>query len=141
MHVFHECVWRQQPIVLMHLPQKCIRVSLCLPEVGYEDSGYCFHRESRDLLTDVKQKSRQVTAKQVNKNVLHTFNISKTVENRLILSDQRQIYKNLIRKKKRNFKLKKGIELENLRVSRPKELWKHFSKRKNVNSTLSINNV
>jgi len=55
------------------------------------------------------------------------FNQCHNDESRKNFCECKQIYKKIVQVKKREFKLNKMKELENLRHSRPKEFWKYFS--------------
>ena len=57
---------------------------------------------------------------------LKVFNHSKSDTNRLLLCDRKHLYKQLIQKKKAQFKLKRVREIENLRMKSPRTFWKYF---------------
>ena len=79
-----------------------------------------------------------VVMKQRYVQALRSFNTSKTVENRHVLCNYKAEYKTLIRKKKRQFKIRKARELYDMRRKNPKQFWKHFNSQKcNISSNIS----
>ena len=79
-----------------------------------------------------------VVMKQRYVQALRSFNTSKTVENRHVLCNYKAESKTLIRKKKRQFKIRKARELYDMRRKNPKQFWKHFNSQKcNISSNIS----
>ncbi|XP_060584147.1 uncharacterized protein LOC132740284 [Ruditapes philippinarum] len=70
-------------------------------------------------------------------NALSIFNNYKNETNRHILCDLKKEFKNIVRKKKRQYRLKRAQELSELKTSKPREFWKHFKKR-NVSQSSDI---
>lgn len=68
------------------------------------------------------------------------FNKAKTLENRLNLCNEKKIYKCIVRKKKRAYKIKKSKEIVDLRTRKPKDFWQYFKKKsKQSSADISIN--
>ena len=65
------------------------------------------------------------------------FNRMKSDENRVNMCSKRNIYKRLVRSKKRSFEMKQCKVIENLRHSKPKDFLKFFSKRKHVSNYIN----
>ena len=61
---------------------------------------------------------------------LSVFNSNKTKTNRIVLFEKRNIYKNIVRRKKRSHKYKEIKTLENFKGKKLKEFWRLFSKAK-----------
>ena len=60
---------------------------------------------------------------------LRMYNFCKTVVNREHFCKCKKEYKDTVKKKKRSFELKKILEIEKLKHSKPKEFWKYFKKK------------
>ena len=61
------------------------------------------------------------------------YSCCKTVVNREHFCKCKKEYQDTVKKKKRSFELKKILEIEKLKHSKPKEFWKYF-KKKNKNT-------
>ena len=70
--------------------------------------------------------------------LLQTFNHCKSNENRIIMCNLKLIYKRLVKKKKRLSENNKIREIERLRHAKPKDFWKLFTKKRNTNSNISL---
>ena len=68
---------------------------------------------------------------------LRSFNLSHSEEHRVVLCENKTVYKKIVRKKKWLFKRKKLTELEGLKLKKPREFWKYF-KKSSPNSANSI---
>ena len=78
------------------------------------------------------------TAKQLYCNALQTFNHCKSNENRIIMCNLKLIYKRLVKRKKRLYENNRIREIERLRHAKPKDFWKLFTKKRNTNSNISL---
>ena len=78
------------------------------------------------------------TAKQLYCNALLTFNRCKSNENRIIMCNLKLIYKRLVKKKKRLSENNKIREIERLRHAKPKDFWKLFTKKRNTNNNIPL---
>jgi len=68
---------------------------------------------------------------------LHVFNNCKTDVSREYYCEQKMIYKRLSNKKKCSYKHRRLVEIEKLRLYKPRAFWKYFRK-KNQKSKESI---
>ena len=75
-----------------------------------------------------------IKAKRAYQNALYSFNKCKSHESRQQFCLRKKEYKNLIRRKRKEFEIKKVQEIENLRHSKPKDFWKYFRNKKKNNS-------
>ena len=62
--------------------------------------------------------------KNVYLNSVNKYNICKNDSNRLEMCNHKTIYKQLVKKKKRKYELKKIKDIERLRHCKPREFWK-----------------
>ena len=69
---------------------------------------------------------------------LENFNRSKCNPSREYLHVCKQEYKTVVKRKKHNCKIKKLLEIEKLKNSKPKEFWKHFKQKKQQQQDSSI---
>ena len=75
--------------------------------------------------------------KQKYKISLGNFNRNRTDVNRVEMCDNKSKYKQLVRRKRRQYEYKKIKDIERLRHSSPRQFWKLFSKKKNGNGNIS----
>ena len=78
------------------------------------------------------------TAKQLYCNALLTFNRCKSNENRIIMCNLKLIYKRLVKRKKRLSENNKIREIERLRHAKPKDICKLFTKKRNTNNNIPL---
>ena len=74
-------------------------------------------------------------AKRVYMNSLKIFNECRTAENRQASCALKHTYKQLIKRKRSLFELKKVKTIESLRHSKPKDFWRLFTKKKSQSNT------
>jgi len=79
-----------------------------------------------------------VEAKRLYLDAVKKFNLSKTDENRTSMCTLKTSYKQLGRKKKRNFVRNKVRTIENMRHAKPRDFWKLFTKKKRNNNNISL---
>jgi hypothetical protein len=100
-------------------------------------------RENKIGFTDNVFSSKQWfdtecrVAKGVYKDALRQFNNERTDRNRVVLCEHKKSYKSIVRKKRRQYMVKKRDEILNLRHSNPRQFWRYFKRKKSTND-LSI---
>ena len=77
-------------------------------------------------------------AKQIYRQSLQNYNLSKTKRNRVDMCDKKALYKKIVAKKKRLHEHKKLKKIESLKNTNPRNFWKLFSKKKSVGRLLQI---